>query len=77
LESILALELVEAHADASFRANKINHYGPHIFLYISAPVMAFKQYVNVIQLIEASKRLADGDIEMRKRAGLPRLPKLD
>jgi CDP-diacylglycerol--inositol 3-phosphatidyltransferase len=32
--------------------------------------MAFKQIVNVIQLVEASRWLAEGDRKMRKQAGL-------
>jgi hypothetical protein len=34
--------------------------------------MLFKQYVNYVQIIEASKLLAEGDIAMRRKAGLPR-----
>lgn len=45
---------------------------PWILLSISSLFMIFKQYVNIVQLLEASKRLAEGDIEMRKQAGLPR-----
>lgn len=63
--------------DAWCRADKINYFGPLVLFCISSPVMAFKQFVNVIQLIEASKRLAEGDIETRQKAGLPRQPKLD
>ena len=37
--------------------------------------MLFKQYVNVVQMIKASKWLTEGDIEMRKEAGLPRRQK--
>jgi len=45
---------------------------PWILLVISFLPMAFKQYVNVVQLIEASKRLAESDAEMRRKEGLPR-----
>lgn len=45
---------------------------PWALLYISTPLMAFKQWVNIIQLREASRRLAEGDVEARKMAGLPR-----
>jgi CDP-diacylglycerol--inositol 3-phosphatidyltransferase len=45
---------------------------PWILLCASSIFMGFKQYINVVQLITASKRLADGDVEMRKNAGLPR-----
>jgi CDP-diacylglycerol--inositol 3-phosphatidyltransferase len=42
---------------------------------ISAPFMLIKQYINVIQLIEASKWLAEGDVEERRRLGLPKRKK--
>lgn len=32
--------------------------------------MLFKQYVNIVQLVEASKSLVQGDIEMRRKAQL-------
>lgn len=38
--------------------------------------MLLKQYINVIQMMEASKWLAAGDIEMRRQQGLPRQRKL-
>jgi CDP-diacylglycerol--inositol 3-phosphatidyltransferase len=31
--------------------------------------MAFKQYVNIVQLLEASRWLAEGDRKDRKKAG--------
>ncbi|KAB8276800.1 hypothetical protein BDV30DRAFT_224125 [Aspergillus minisclerotigenes] len=40
------------------RANKLNETVPWCLLYVSTPFMLFKQYVNMIQLIEASKRNA-------------------
>lgn len=45
---------------------------PCYLLWISCLGMAFKQYVNVVQMVEASIWLAEGDIKMRKKAGLPR-----
>jgi CDP-diacylglycerol--inositol 3-phosphatidyltransferase len=39
---------------------------------ISFPVMAGKQIINVIQLVKASRWLAEGDIRSRRAAGLPR-----
>lgn len=45
---------------------------PWALAIISAPVMAFKQFVNVVQLVNASKWLAQGDREARKRQGLPK-----
>jgi CDP-diacylglycerol--inositol 3-phosphatidyltransferase len=52
------------------RANKMDSTVPWILCAISFPVMAFKQIVNVIQLVEASRWLAEGDRKMRKQAGL-------
>jgi CDP-diacylglycerol--inositol 3-phosphatidyltransferase len=34
--------------------------------------MLFKQWVNVVQLVKASKWLAEGDRKDRKRMGLPK-----
>lgn len=39
---------------------------------ISLPVMLIKQYVNVVQIREASKWLAEGDRADRARLGLPK-----
>ncbi|KAJ8069859.1 hypothetical protein OCU04_000273 [Sclerotinia nivalis] len=50
------------------RANKMDSSGPWILLYILSIFMLFKQYVNIIQLIEASKRHAEGDVELRKKS---------
>lgn len=54
------------------RANKVDSSVPWILLYSSLIFMVFKQYVNIIQMVEASKWLAEGDAEIRKQAGLPR-----
>ncbi|RFU34421.1 hypothetical protein B7463_g1908, partial [Scytalidium lignicola] len=54
------------------RANKMDSTVPWIIAGISFPVMAFKQIVNVIQLVKASQWLAEGDVEMRRAQGLPR-----
>jgi CDP-diacylglycerol--inositol 3-phosphatidyltransferase len=51
------------------RANKMDSSVPWALCIISLPVMAFKQYVNVVQLIEASAWLAEGDRRDRKKAG--------
>ncbi|GFF30761.1 hypothetical protein IFM51744_01231 [Aspergillus udagawae] len=48
------------------RANKISSSLPWLLLTISSLFMLFKQYVNVIQLVEASRWLAQGDVEMRR-----------
>lgn len=45
---------------------------PWILAVISFPVMFGKQWINVVQLIKASKWLAEGDITERRRLGLPR-----
>lgn len=52
------------------RANKMDSTVPWVLTIISAPVMGFKQWVNVIQLVKASKWLAEGDRKDRKKAGL-------
>lgn len=39
---------------------------------ISFLPMAGKQIINVVQLIKACKWLAEGDMEARRAAGLPR-----
>jgi CDP-diacylglycerol--inositol 3-phosphatidyltransferase len=54
------------------RANKMDSFVPWIIAGVSAPVMAFKQYLNILQLIHACRWLAEGDIEARRAAGLPR-----
>lgn len=45
---------------------------PWILAAVSFPVMAFKQVVNVIQLVKASKWLGEGDVAARKRDALKR-----
>lgn len=57
------------------RANKMDSTVPWIIAGISFPVMAGKQIINVVQLVKASRWLAEGDIEMRRAAGLPRKQK--
>lgn len=54
------------------RANKMDSNIPWILAGISAPVMLFKQWVNIVQLQKASKWLAEGDRKDRKKLGLPR-----
>ncbi|PKX93749.1 CDP-diacylglycerol--inositol 3-phosphatidyltransferase [Aspergillus novofumigatus IBT 16806] len=48
------------------RANKIDSFWPWVITGISAPVMALKQFINVVQLVKASKWLAEGDLARRK-----------
>lgn len=54
------------------RANKMDSTVPWVLTIASAPVMLFKQWVNIIQLVKASKWLAEGDRKDRKKLGLPR-----
>jgi len=54
------------------RANKMDSTLPWVLMITSAPVMAMKQWINVVQMVKASQWLAEGDKEMRKKAGLPR-----
>ena len=53
-------------------ANKVDDTIPWILLQASAVFMLFKQYVNVVQLIEASKMIVQGDVETRERMRLDR-----
>lgn len=57
------------------RANKMDSFWPWVIAGISFPIMFFKQFVNVVQIVKASKWLAEGDIAMRKANGLPRKTK--
>jgi len=52
------------------RANKMDSTVPWALTLASAPVMLFKQYVNCVQLYQASQWLAEGDRRDRKAAGL-------
>ena len=54
------------------RANKMDSFWPWVIAGVSFPIMAIKQGINVVQLVKASRWLAEGDIAMRKAAGLPR-----
>ena len=51
------------------RANKMDSTVPWILTVASTPVMLFKQGVNVVQLYQASRWLAEGDRKDRKKAG--------
>ncbi|KAH8121105.1 hypothetical protein ACSS6W_004340 [Trichoderma asperelloides] len=48
------------------RANKIDKYWPNIIVIGCFPFMALKQVINVIQLVQASKRLARVDVQRRQ-----------
>ncbi|KXJ89630.1 CDP-alcohol phosphatidyltransferase-domain-containing protein [Microdochium bolleyi] len=50
------------------RVNKMDSQVPWILAGISFPVMAIKQFLNIVQLVKASKWLAEGDVEARKAA---------
>lgn len=54
------------------RANKMDSFWPWVIAGISFPIMFFKQFVNVVQIVKASKWLAEGDVAMRKANGLPK-----
>jgi hypothetical protein len=49
------------------RANKIDSTVPWILAGLSAPVMVGKQIINVIQMVKASRWLAEGDVAKRKK----------
>ncbi|PFH56615.1 hypothetical protein XA68_16254 [Ophiocordyceps unilateralis] len=53
------------------RANKMDSNGPWILAGISFPVMAMKQFINIVQLVKASKSLAEVDVKARRAKGLP------
>jgi CDP-diacylglycerol--inositol 3-phosphatidyltransferase len=57
------------------RANKMDSTWPWILAGISAPVMIIKNILNVVQLVKASRWLAEGDVRMRRTAGLPKAKK--
>ena len=54
------------------RANKMDSFVPWVLAGISFPIMFLKQVINVIQLVKASRWLADVDVKSRKAKGLPR-----
>ncbi|MCJ1310357.1 CDP-diacylglycerol-inositol 3-phosphatidyltransferase [Agyrium rufum] len=49
------------------RANKMDSFWPWVIAGISLPVMAGKQFINVVQLVKASRWLAEGDLEARRK----------
>lgn len=48
------------------RANKLDSFVPWVITVVSAPIMAGKQFINVVQLIKASNWLAEGDLAKRR-----------
>ena len=57
------------------RANKMDSTVPWILMVVSCPIMILKQWINIVQMVKASQWLAEGDREMRRKAGLPRREK--
>ncbi|KIH91409.1 CDP-diacylglycerol--inositol 3-phosphatidyltransferase [Sporothrix brasiliensis 5110] len=73
--SILRQIFANPHSAAALemaRANKMDSFWPWVLAGVSFPIMAGKQILNVIQLVKASKWLAEGDVQARRAAGLPR-----
>ena len=64
-----------AYAMELARANKIDSFWPWVIACVSFPVMFYKQVLNVVQLVKASKWLAEGDVATRRKLGLPRRKK--
>ncbi|PKY09164.1 hypothetical protein P168DRAFT_278670 [Aspergillus campestris IBT 28561] len=50
------------------RANKIDSFWPWVITGVSAPIMALKQFINVVQMVKASKWLVEGDVANRRAA---------
>ncbi|KAB8238325.1 CDP-diacylglycerol-inositol 3-phosphatidyltransferase [Aspergillus alliaceus] len=65
-ESALTASPWSAGALEMARANKIDSFWPWVITGISAPVMALKQIINVVQLVKASNWLVEGDIASRR-----------
>ncbi|KAI8955176.1 CDP-diacylglycerol-inositol 3-phosphatidyltransferase-like protein PIS [Xylaria longipes] len=57
------------------RANKMDSTWPWILAGISAPVMIIKNVLNIVQLVKASKWLAEGDVQARRAAALAKAKK--
>lgn len=52
------------------RANKMDSTVPWILVGISVVPMIGKQVINVIQMVKASKWLAEGDVARRREAAI-------
>ncbi len=65
--STLFLNPWSAGALEAARANKMDSTVPWILAGLSAPICVGKQIINVIQLVKASRWLAEGDVEMRRQ----------
>jgi CDP-diacylglycerol--inositol 3-phosphatidyltransferase len=64
--SLVVQKKETANQDSS-RANKIGSFWPGVLFASSSPVMLYKQVVNVVQLVQASRWIAQGDIEARRK----------
>ncbi len=54
------------------RANKMDSFWPWVIAGVSFPIMAAKQFINVVQLVKASRWLAEGDLKERRERMLLR-----
>lgn len=54
------------------RANKMDSTVPWILTAISFPIMAIKQFINVVQMVKASRTLGEEDVKARRAKGLPK-----
>jgi hypothetical protein len=59
---------IESETNKCDRANKMDSTVPWILAAISFPVMFGKQIINVVQLVKASKWIAEGDVADRREA---------
>ena len=50
----------------------MDSWWPWVIAGIASPVMALKQAINVVQMWKASKWLVEGDLENRRKLGLPK-----
>ena len=54
------------------RANKMDSTVPWVLTAISFPIMAIKQFINIVQMVKASRWLGEEDVKVRRSKGLPR-----
>ena len=52
------------------RVNKMDSFWPWVIAGVSFPIMAAKQFINVVQLVKACRWLAEGDVQTRREKGL-------
>ena len=50
----------------------MDSFWPWVIAGCSFPIMAGKQFINIVQLVKASRWLAEGDIKIRRAQGLPK-----